>query len=441
MLNPADVLKIKCNFAKKVLAYITKRKYVANVCPCVLYPYYSEYGQVAVVNESCLEYEQECALNSNKYDDPTDCTDQTTSCANQLDITTTLTGRSCTLTAVVDNLVNGTAYPNMSLNADSSIITGTNYIKVTQTGDCASDATYSTLNGGTTSGGTAEEHKATFSFGFNSLNSFNGSDESYIKVLRVYKTDSLGTLVNTPINLDLDPSTSPYYSDNLLCPGCATITASEVEIGDSNFGDNFTLLMNNVSLSLFSTTDAQYITAASDGSNYQLYCKALNQPASYLFGINSADPYVMLYDPVSGSSFIQNKINAYYTTPSRFYASFSYAADDTLYECADLTPVTVADQWSLPSVSTGSTSFNKITLNSPFGMQPLSITTASTVTCSIDVLKALYDTTNVDEVWWTDPGDAIISTSSSAVAQDDGVYTFHVNLINGCSTTKTVRYP
>lgn len=274
MLNPADVLKVKCNFAQKVLAYLTKRKYVVDVCPCVLYPYYSEYGQVSIIEADCLEFEQECAINNNKYAEITDCNATTIACDTQLPVSLNLASSSCTLTASIDNQSNNSAYPVMSVGANSQLITGTAYLKVVQSGSCGSNTTYTELNSGNTSSGSGDEYEATFSFGFNSLNTFTGGDESFIKTLRVYKTDVFGTLINTPIDLDLDPSTSVYYSDNVDCPSCTALLGSDLYIGNPNFEDNFSTLMANVSLALTGASDNISITASSNGFNYIVRCKA-----------------------------------------------------------------------------------------------------------------------------------------------------------------------
>lgn len=162
-----------------------------------------------------------------------------------------------------------------------------------------------------------------------------------------------------------------------------------------------------------------------------------------MVGINSSDPYIVVSDPNgSGSNFIQTKINSYYGTSSRFYYAETYEASDPLYDCAVLPTVTVGDQWTLPNVNASATSFNVITLSSIYGTKALSITSSpKTVTCGIDVLHATYDNTDVDNVYWTGPSLSTISYNDYAIADDDGTYTFYVQLNSGCIISESIRYP
>lgn len=441
MLNPADVLKIKCNFVNKVLALINKRKYVASVCPCVLYPSYGEYAQVSVVDPECLSIEQECALNNTNYDAIPSCEPVILDCDNQLDITTTIVGKSCAVAISMDNKVDGTAYPIMSTSAGSPLITGTTYIKFLQSGDCGANLDYDTVLSGTTSSGTSDSYQSTYSFGFNSLNTFHGSNQSYISILRVYQTDSLGTLVNTPINLDLDPSTSPYYSDNVDCPSCSALLSTDVEIGNPDFSTNFSILMDNVSIALLGDPGLHYITASSGGNDYRVYCKAVQNPTTQMFGINNSDAYILVTDGASGTNYVQTKTNASLLTPARFYHESSYDLTDPVYECAGIDPIIINDQWTLPNVNTSATSFNKIVLNNSFGTKTINITSGSSSSCGIDVLKALYDDTLVEAVDWRDPSTSVISETSTAIPTINGEYVFRAYLTNGCVASKTTRYP
>lgn len=350
-LNPAAVLNANCNFVNKVLDFLNKRKYIIGVCPCTLYSYFIEYMQGTNLDASCLTYEQECSLNNNTYQDVTECEPTIMSCGNQLDINIVLTGATCTLESSIENSVNGSAYPVMSVSENSPLITGQVFIKVLQSGNCGSNTTFTELVSGTTSSGISADYESTVSRGIGTTASFTGSGQSYITTLRVYTTDVFGTLVNTPIDLDLDPNTSPYYSDNISCPGCTAILPGEVEIGAPGYEDSMTTLFSNISLALFNETPNHSLSATGSDSDVSVYCTAYNNPSSYYYGINFNDALLRVYDPVSGITFTRVGMNTFLVRPSRFYGSYSYSATDSDYACADLSPVTVGDQWTLPNIN------------------------------------------------------------------------------------------
>ena len=78
---------------------------------------------------------------------------------------------------------------------------------------------------------------------------------------------------------------------------------------------------------------------------------------------------------------------------------------------------------------------------SSFGTKPIVITSSSTfASCSLDVLKAVYDHTNTTDVTWIGPSLSVISNVDTALPVDEGTYTVYVDLANGCQASKSTRY-
>jgi len=263
MLTPADVLKIKCEFVNKVLEILTARKYKVDVCTCELKSYYIDALLVdKLYPAECLEFVDHCRLEklADSYPEVVACTATTVECTNQADITLAATTVTCTHTATLRSS-NNTAYPDVFTTDNSQYVNGSIGMYAQGVGVCANAEQSVTVTGGCTSSGCSNSHKAILKRGFQSDSSFNGDDDAFIKTLRVYKTDALGTLDPTPIDLDLDPATSVYLADTIDCPGCTAILASELYISDTNFESTFVTLMNNVSLALFGVTGRHLMEA------------------------------------------------------------------------------------------------------------------------------------------------------------------------------------
>lgn len=292
MLAPADVLNIKCEFVNKVLAYLSKRRYAVNVCPCTLYPYYARYAKVAIIDNDCLDYDDECAITSaTKYEHVAVVCTSSTDCNAQVTITLSQEETSCTQVAGLSktiptgvNSLTSSASATTILTNNSQYVNAYIYLGATSSGTCGSNVGSTTVNGGCTSSGCSDDHKFIHWFGMSSVTAVPYN--TYIKTLRVYTTDVTGSL-SYSIDLDLDPTTSPYYVDDITdCPGCSTVLSNEVQFGNANFSDAFETLMDNVSIALFGSSALHLMRAwggaPGTGTNLlRLRCGTVHNPASY----------------------------------------------------------------------------------------------------------------------------------------------------------------
>lgn len=400
MIQAADALKLKCKFVEKVLKFLNDRKYVVDICPCVAYSYYADYVLSGLLYDAeCLEAEDECTLNTtaNTYTAVEECEDAIASCDGQLDISLSSLTTSCVHTADTANSINNSALPIITTTSDSIYIGGNIDIRVTS--DCHTQSTSilgrTTINGGCTSAGCSDSAKGKYTFGIQTTSTFNLSDEAYISILRVYETDSTGNLIDTPINLDLNPSTSPYYTADVTdCPGCTTILDTEIQIGSTDFTTAFATLMDNVSLARYGSTGKHSMSAVNLSANsIRIDCNPKHNPASNWFGIRPSNAYVLYEDDTTGGSYAKTGTNTATVLPLKFYnASTNFSTP-----CGTFTPV-VGNQSTSFLVDGLNTSFNKIALTSNFGTKPILVTSNSTYNCTSYLLTATYDSTNVASV-------------------------------------------
>lgn len=437
MLTLADVTNIKCEFVNKLLAFLNKRKYVVDVCPCTLYPYYARLLKVTTLltpdfeAQDCFDFDEQCKVKSKVVaQTPTNCDATTVDCDSQVTITLTQTGETCNATAFVsaDGTPTGSAFPTISVDGDEII--GKIWLGAKFTGDCPNVYSTVLVESGETSSGSTDQ--GSYKFGYNIP---VPSATAYVKTLRLHLTDPLGTDIGF-IEADLDPATSPYYADDITyCPGCATVSSTEVQFGNSNFPDAFGTLMDNVATA---HSDGNHSLEAVGGLTFKLRCRAYHNPTFALMGLHPTQGRIVLsngavYTTCNGFSNLTSSSQ----DPIRFYYdSATFSPSGTQYDCADISPL-LTDQVTYPSVNISTSSFNKINLLSTSGTLPLSVTDTSS--CGPTVLTATYTTTEtVNSVQWLNPSSNEISTTNIAVADDSGTYTFVVYLANGCSISSEI---
>jgi hypothetical protein len=453
---PADVLKIKCKFVSEVIAYLNRRKYSVSTCIECKYTYYADalkllYGTTTEtigdeVDYECLTHAQECSLTTkaNKYPELTTGCEETIPCASQASITLLVEDQSCTSTAETINQSCNCKYPTIALNNNSKYIDASIDVKYLFAGECATSKvpTYYTVNGGCDSGSCSDDYRGIYSFGFNSDGNAYITSASFITQMKVFKTDTSGNGANA-LTLNLNPGTSPYTSDNVNCSGCAAVDPAELVFGHANFTSAFLTLMDNVALSLGSYSHE--MRAWWTGDKLRVRCTAVHNPTSGYFGLMLSGSNIIISNPSTPTTL---SVNAFgdddvypYHRPIKFYEETPVlASPDADFSCADITAI-VGDQVTYPRFNTLNSSFKQIALSVNIGLLPIEVTSGTTETCQRDILTAditLADNIEIDSMEWTDPGNAQISTSETAIATDDGTYTFELTLTNGCILTETI---
>jgi hypothetical protein len=442
MLNPADVIKIKNNFVSKVIRFLKKRKYTSEVNLSELYKYYSEIT-LSTTLVDCLSYEDICKLSkaADSYPDLTEDIIITIPCEDSVDTTLSATGPvSCTnLIRISSDGTNNTAFPKVILQDNYEFINITSYLVLEN--NCGTPEIAEQVYGGCVlnSCGTDKLGTATFSGGVVSI--LNGSaaiaNDSYFRTIRIYYVDQNGILVNTPIDLNLDPATSPFYS----CAGCTTLVANDIKFGNANFANNFKALMDNVSTNLFTAgvPSSQHLLSTKNklitDDRVLVTCTAKHNPSGFFFGINKNDLYFEVVNTVTNQSFTS-------TTPLNTSGASVFLNNlvNITTPCGDTISYQVKTTTATAGVSINFalTNFNEIVLNSDYSTTPLFMVNNSPQICNTYFLTASLDLTNILNVEWLDEEDTILSETTTAVVYSPGTYTFKAYTTVGCVIIRTI---
>lgn len=442
MLAPADVLKLKCKFVHKMIEYVKKRKYVMNPCIACVYPYYVD-SMLADLLFDCITYPSECSLQkkADSYTTPCDPT-TVTACGDQIPLALSYTTKSCDYSASVKNSLNGTAYPEVVLTDDSQNITVQIDVVVNNT---CNEPVITLEDVGGCDGVDCSQALVVGSYSYragmnpNLLGANSIAANNYFVTLRVYKTDSNGDLENTPIDLNIAPSTSDYYGPGVNCPGCSVINAADVAFGSANFDTAFATLMNNISLALIGSTGKHLLTPnvvignPAGGNRAYIQCQAKHNPVGEWFGINFNDIYISAFNPDNDTT---------YTTTSHAERLMGVQRNTVPITvelpCVDLNFDIKATSGTSIYVDHINSNFNYIALSSPYASNTIYGIGTTTASCTIYNLLATYSSSLVDGVAWLNEAEEVISFENTATVTDTGTYTFSINTVNGCEISDDI---
>lgn len=430
MIAPANVITLKCRLVAEAAKYFKNKQFFVDNS---LEPLKCAWLDMKLaVNGDCLDDELTCTINDlAKKNKQTACSPlDTVTCEDQLPITLTVSDSSaCTYTANTYNSTGVSPLAEFSLTNNSDVITATLTSKLTNS--CNSEIESNTLTNQITYTDRPKGNVRVMCGG----GTYGGAltPDSYPKILRVYETDAFGTLINTPIDLDLDPDTSDYYGPSVPFPDLAVVTPSDLHMGSaySTQLEAWETLMDNVSIVRYGVPGLHRIRgwATNNGTSFNLGSAPMHNPAGNFFGINRNDVYTKVWTPSGDKT--SSGTATYLNGTSVISGSFNYdllcgAVNHTINSTTITSPVDYSQ-----------TSFNKIVLTSNFASQPIT-QTSNSVSCNNKTLMATYDTANVVSVAWKNPSNATISTSNTVIVGTPGTYTFTATLSNGCQSDKTI---
>jgi len=428
MIAPADVLKIKCKFVKDAATYFNAKKYFIDGNNTAILCTYLQLLQAE--DEACVDDEVACTLRETArlFKDAACTSVDEYTCEEQLPITLAVSDSySCNYVAALYNSTGASPLMEFSLTNNSETVTGTITSKLTSSCNTTPETDVFTNQQSY-----ADRPKASTRLGVGGTFSGAVTGTSIIKVLRVYETDEFGILQPTPIDLDLDPTTSIYYGPSVSFPDLVTVTPSDVQAGSAPavFLEAFENLMDNVSRVRYGVTGKHRLRGVStNGGNYIYVDSApVHNPSGYLFGINRSDAYIKV-DTISGD---RTATNIGFLSPS----SVINGTANYVLSCGTVTLTVPTTSISTP-IDYAQTSFNKITLSSNFSSDSIPFT-ANALTCAAKELTATYDTTKVSSVEWTNSDDDVLSTTSTVTVSLAGVYTFTATMPNGCVISETI---
>jgi hypothetical protein len=275
--------------------------------------------------------------------------------------------------------------------------------------------------------------KSTTSFSLTDTNTTLPTN-GYLSRLYVYETDQNGNFINSQIELDLNPTTSPYYSG----AGLTTLTASDVVFSNASWTGNMVTLMNNVSIYRYGVTGKHKLTfnkvfVGASFRRISINTTMVHNPTTRLFGVNKSNGAAYVFIPSTGKETALLDTSAVSITSTNFYSNNVITTN-----CG--TVVGIVDGISRPKINGGASNFNVITLIDNYGDIPLTLYGTTTNSCSFNTVTAVYNPVNVVSVAWLNGDNDNISYTDTANLTSQGLYTFVATLANGCTVSKYYTY-
>lgn len=436
MLTTADVNKVTCDFVTKALDYLNCQKYSITCCSTDAQQAFTQY-KLATFTECDLTYAQECFLKNIDYEGTyTDCnnTAVVTDCSSQATLHLDYVMTTKTWATSLKNPVDSSAYPHITLVDNTIYQQG--YLNAV-TIDTSTLAVFATQ-----SVGVSTQYPSTFGFG-GSLgftignNSWTASSGSgYIKIIRLYKTDSAGTFINTPIDIDVSPTTSPYLSG----AGLTTVTASHLYFGHADWVNSIQNVVKNAVKILSGSAANVGITAAvylgSSGYLVMSFTTVIkHHPSSYWFGLLQTDPLFTYWD---GSANVNITTNGQAWLLPNYPASSSITVP-VVFPCATANYTISPKNYTTPLHA--SSKFYELVLYNGGNALEAPTFTSTSQSCDYLALTATVTSSSTHTTEWKDPDGMVIGTTDTVtVPYRTGTFTCKITLPSGCTFTDTLEF-
>lgn len=265
------------------------------------------------------------------------------------------------------------------------------------------------------------------------LDGISNLASSYLRKVRVYYTDPIGTYVPGQYwDIDVSPITSPYLSG----PGMITVSAADLYFTSPNWTTAIDNVLRNAMYTLLGHLDNYmdfYATKAANIDRLTLASRTKHNPSGYWAGLNHLDFRVEYFNALKGLVVVLT--NSSTPAPVRPEGGNIYGAHTFTIGCGTIDVELANTQIVLP-LNAAATRFNYIDLISLQPTQTVTLTTNESLDCTATVLKATVTSSHsVTLVQWLNPALTIIGTGftythSSALAP--GTYTCRVTLSSEC---------
>lgn len=248
MIPTAIANKIRCDFVNKIYEYLLCRTYSIDCCLDDAKLAYLR-AKLAYFTDCDLTHEQECALTSLKLTDYyEDCSvsPEPTPCSAQGSVSLSFQSTaSATYNVYLRNNSSNTAYAYFPLLSDTiyqpariyALYTDSPTINLTA-GIFSVPAPYTLVDSELITSGSQLVGGVTL-VTLDALNVFGTTSiqipgahlvTGYIRELKLHYTTSAGTYIGDNVSIDISPATSPYLS----CPGCTTVTGTDLYFTSAN---------------------------------------------------------------------------------------------------------------------------------------------------------------------------------------------------------------
>ena len=429
-MTTVDVTKLACAFIAKFKLYLTQQKYVVDPCLDEVIYYFSKY-KMATTLIDCLEYEDKCDI-TNVTSTLTETGNQSClnikSCAELVDINITQQSTICSYTVgLFDDLGNATAFPKLRIQ--NNTIYQNAYITVKAIGcneTYSHEAETGCVGTGTPVCAATYDVFATISYRIKNpeLNS-----SGYVKYLRVYQTDASGIEDPTPIDLNLSPSNLSAWTSCGLCSG---ISAGDLYFGSANWAAAFKLLLENVSYTLHGAITGDWVVTFKDsgvGAGITIANRIKHNPTSEWLGINRNDFRLVWVNNLVQELRVTNpSINV---SSQNAFISDDFSLATT---CGNITGKIYTLGGTI-GLNSGLCNYNFLSVSNPQLTLPATLANLTLpADCTKTTLTASYTTDEaVTQTEWLDPTDTFITNDLSITVTEEGIYTFVVDLDNGCT--------
>ncbi len=428
-----DVTKLKCNFVNEVLKYINCGKYSIDCCYDKAYAALLAY-KLAIFTDCDLDVDALCYLSEFPATDYVqDCDDAFSllDCDTQISLSLAKLVQSCLITSVLSNPDTGSQYPKIVVANNDSYPEAT--INVVTTSSCGGSNTTAITSGCQPDGNGDLQCDEEFNPHARIRISIPPQyvPTSTLKRIWIGYTANPTTL-NNLLELDISPSTSPY----LVCTGCVTVDPNELEFGDPNFATAATNVLRNAMHILFGDADLGDFRVNKTVLGEPIIISSLvkHNPSSTWTGLAKFKSRVEWIWDGAFQTAETSPLNTQLTVYEQF-AQNEYEVP--LLDCTDAT--LVVQGMAAMNVNSNATDMHQLVLNSSNNLYPWTINSVSNWICPKTTLTATVDAlTNVSSTEWRDPDDDFISEDFSIVVEDTGVYTFNIELENGCSASETI---
>lgn len=428
----ADV--IKCNFVNEVYKYFKCVKYSITCCLDDTKWAYMNY-KLSIFEGCDVPHEEQCRLSELDLTDYTMVCDLPTTnldCSSQLSIALSKTTNTCNVTSVLSNPVDGSQFPRIYLQDDELYATAEIDL-VTTAPTCGYSSTYRVVSGSYIDGATTytnDDYNPHAKIEIQ-LDNVTSSPAGYIDTVYIFKTLAPGTIDPFAIEVDTNPTTSPYLS----CAGCVTVSAGDLYFGNPNFTVALQNVLRNAALTLFGDDELGLFEVNNLGTTgYLISSRVKHNPTGLWIGLKTYNSRVLY--TTNGVSFMLSDLGntgvAVVSTPSIV---------DRVLTGLPCGSSTVRVQTINPTmqVVSGSTNFNKITLANDNSSTAATIASGGNFSCTNYTLSAVTIAgAPISTKVWRDPGSTIIGTGNSVTVTASGNYTFQVTLTNGCTDTETI---
>jgi hypothetical protein len=426
-----DVNKIKCNFVNEVIKYITCGKYSIDCCSTKALRAWMNY-KLSIFTDCEVSAEDTCYLSEldlNNY--LLSCSDavSTLDCDTQISLELSKLIESCTITSVLANPNDGSQYPVITVSDDSSYPVAS--IDVVTTSSCGGSETFTVESGSFLIAGVPsidEEYNPHVRVSITIPNVVTNT-AGYIGSLWLYETINSSTLNTVKIEINADPTSSPYLS----CGGCTTVNSVELYFGHPNYTVALTNLIRNAMLVLYGDADLGDFRVEAIGNGYRISSLAKHNPATTWVGFSKLQSYIE-YSP-SGGAQIKTPTTSCLLTEYSSLMQIKHVMP--LVDCSsiDLIVSGIAGM----TINWGLTNMHQIILANTNGSSPLVFEGIHNAVCPKTTLTAtVVALDNISTKEWRDPGNTFISSDLSIVVEDTGTYTFNIELDNGCSASDTI---